>query len=202
MLDVECSQRPSKRPRDRAIPDSGAASGMLIIPSLQFNPSPQLDDAIGWDVEIVRDASGVARHCGKDSAAQKRQPFDARSGDQLLTRQEIGDVHRFELQALRTTELERESYLGLLHEAVSRGDTPAVVPQTFALDAVLGFDPRDVLQLDRHKDVLLVEHLVMLEAVQQRIGCHLGCRRQEHRRTWYALRWKLEQRFEEAFQRR
>lgn len=29
---------------------------------LEFDPGPQLDDALGWDLEVIRGADGVAAH--------------------------------------------------------------------------------------------------------------------------------------------
>lgn len=94
-----------------------------------FDPRSELHNAIGRDVEEVRDASGVARHRGKDSIAPQSQASSARRRHDFLARQEIGDVHRLELQALRAAKFERDSDVGLLHEAVSRCDAPAIMLQ-------------------------------------------------------------------------
>ena len=71
---------------------------------------------------------------------------------------------------LRRAKLEGKRQVRLLHEPVTGDDPPAVVGKALARDAILGRDPGHVAKLHGQEYVLLVQDLVVLEAVQQRIG--------------------------------
>ena len=68
-----------------------------------------------------------------------------------------------------------------LHEAVVRHDRVEAVAQVAELQPLRRRHRRDLLRRDGHQDHLLVQHLVVLEVVQQHRRRAVGVRGQEHR---------------------
>jgi hypothetical protein len=173
-----------------------------LIVWLNLDARPQFDNPIARDIEEIGDASGVARHRREDAIAPSRQSPFTGSRDDLLARQEVGHLHRIELQSLRRANLERKRDIGPLEEAVMRTDAPAAVLQWRAHHPILGADPGNVPEFDGEEYVLLVQDLVVLEAVQQRVRRRIGARRQEYGGALYTLGRIQKERLQKSLQRR
>ena len=96
----------------------------------------------------------------------------------------------------------RGEHVWHVHEAEVRAHAPASISQRLALDARGGRHPRPVLVVDSHEDVLLVQHLVVLQAVKQCVRRRILRRRQEHGGSLHAVGWRAEQRGQERLERK
>ena len=91
--------------------------------------------------------------------------------------------------------------VGPFEESVTRTNPPAAADQRLADDSLFGIDPGHLLKFDRQEDVLIVEYLVMLQAVQQRVWRCVRRRGKKNSGTGDPLRCALEQRFEKSLNR-
>src|SRR6185437_769385 len=203
---TECTPSSSTNPairRSIEAPSSPYADGADGTgSSSDRHPGAELDGAVRRNVEIVGDASGVARERRKDEVTPARNPALACTGHDLLTRQEEARLHRIDREARRGAEFEGVRDVGSLHESVACPYPPAVAGDAFGVDASEIGDPRHAAKLGGEEHVLLVEHLVVLEAVEQRVGRDVGTRREEDRGSRHARRWIGEERADEAVERR
>ena len=113
---------------------------------------------------------------------------DAR--DQRFARGEERRVHHIERNAATPAFLEQRGNILILHEAVKRLDLVKVASQVANLQPVRQRHRRNVARLERQQHDAFVEHLVVLEVVQQgvrdaplRTGQEHGGARNAQRRT-------------------
>src|SRR6185436_20751139 len=111
---------------------------------------PELDHAIGGDVEVIGDVASIARHGGEDAVAPVSHRHD------LLPGYEERGFHRLELEAERAAQLERAHHVEPVHEAVAHAHAPAVVAELLAHHALLERHPRHVAELHRQEHQALV----------------------------------------------
>ena len=87
------------------------------------------------------------------------------------------DLHRLDLQPCGRAQLERGADVGLLHESVARATRQQSSAKMLAGDSVVRLHPRHVAKFDGQENIVLVQDLVVLEAVQQRVRRRIGRRR-------------------------
>ena len=102
-------------------------------------------------------------------------------GDQGLAGEEEAGVHHLELRAAALDLGQRGGDVGLLHEAVAEDQPVEALAELVELEALLLLDIGHVLDLDGQQHHPLVQHLVVLEVVQQRVGHAVGGGGHEHR---------------------
>jgi hypothetical protein len=77
-------------------------------------------------------------------------------------------------QPRRRALLQRARQVDVVLEAVVHDHLPAVVAQRVDLDALVHRDPGHLVVAHGDEHVLLVQHLVVLQVVQQRVGHGAG----------------------------
>ena len=90
---------------------------------------------------------------------------------------------------------------GRLHEAKMQDDAHEAVADRLHLHAVLCRDAREVFGDDGQDDIVLMQHLVVLQAVQQRGGRAFRCCGEEHGRAGNAWRRLFLQRLDQRLDR-
>ena len=113
----------------------------------------------------------------------------ANGGDDRVARQKIAGRHGFQLAAPVLDLLQRLGQVGVVLEAVVHHDLPAVVPQGFDLNPLFQANPGHRVVAHGDEQVVLVQHLVVLEVVQQRVGHGAGLSRQEHGSAVHPCWW-------------
>ncbi|MNJ32764.1 hypothetical protein D3C77_274380 [compost metagenome] len=120
--------------------------------------------------------------------------------DRAASQEEAGR-HDIELQPLFATQAQRPGHVRRLHIAEGQGQPLEIVADRLDGHAVLVRDARPVRGVDRQDDVLLVQHLVVLEVVHQGHGRHLGIRGQEDGRARRSMRRTGAQHLDQVGQR-
>ncbi|MCY1301375.1 hypothetical protein D9M69_525630 [compost metagenome] len=85
-------------------------------------------------------------------------------------------------------EAQRRRHVRLLHEAEVQQHPVEAVAIGIHLETPLLRDPGSVLADHREQHHLLVDHLVVQQVVQQRMGYRIGTGRQEYRRAPHPVR--------------
>src|SRR5215471_426276 len=91
--------------------------------------------------------------------------------DTLPTKNEVSN--HVELKALGAAPLEHSRHVRVLHEAVIDDHGMEIVAKVDDLEALVGRDARNVAGDDVQQHDALVQHLVVLEIVQQRNRHHI-----------------------------
>src|SRR6185312_389953 len=130
-------------------------------------------------VEEVRSTTGGAMHLREQLFTPGRHAA-ADGGDHDIAREEVAGRHGIDIAAAASGLLQRARQVGVVLEAVMNDGLPAVVPQRLDLEPLVHADPRDFVAAHGHEQVLLMQHLIVLEVVQQRVRHHAGAGGQEH----------------------
>jgi hypothetical protein len=91
-------------------------------------------------------------------------------GHDDLAAQEVGGLEQVDRHALRAAELQRLGNVGRVDEAVVHLHAPEARRQRRDLHPLLERNPRHLVEDHRQDQVVLVQHLVVLEVVHQRLG--------------------------------
>ena len=78
-----------------------------------------------------------------------------------------------------------------VHETKPQNHAQERLADRLDADPLAGIDPRRIGGFDGQNDVLFVQHLVMLEAMQQCSWSADGVAGQKDRCSWHARRWLL-----------
>src|SRR6186997_2754046 len=149
--------------------------------------SADLDHAPGGYLEVVGRVVGAARQANEQPVLPLRHA-GFRRGPERAAREEKRSRHDVELPAELARDGERPRNVRRLHVAERERDQGKTLTDLLDLHAVLWFDGRGIGGLDGEDDVLLVQHLVVLEAVHER-GRRAGrIAGQEHGRAWHVGR--------------
>ena len=114
-------------------------------------------------------------HLGKQLFTPVRHAL-ANGGHHRVARQEVAGGHGIELTATAFDLLQCLGNIGVILETVIQYHLPAVVTQRVNFKALVQADPGHFVVAHRHKQVVVVQHLVVLEVVQHGVGngAHLG----------------------------
>ncbi|MPM32406.1 hypothetical protein SDC9_78968 [bioreactor metagenome] len=185
---TRCPFRPSSR-RIHDAPaiykETAAREARAPKPS-DLHLGAQLHQAVAGQQQEVGHPRRVVVHLAEQLLAPQGQAAVVVAGHEHVAREEVAGAHALHLAATAAQLLQSGRYVGVVLEAVVDLHRPAVAAQRFDLHALVHSDPWHLMVDDGDEDVLLVQHLVVLEVVQQRVGRHLGVGRQEHRRAGHA----------------
>ena len=146
----------------------GPAPGAPTARGHDLDPGSQLDHCVGRQPEVLRHAAGVAAHRGKQPLAPVRHAAPRRRHHGLST-QEVGGPEDGDVQAVRPRELERLRHVRNIHEPEVHRHAPEAVAERRDLHAPVHRHPRHFVEGHGQDHVALVQHLVVLEVVQQRL---------------------------------
>ena len=113
------------------------------------------------------------RRCGAsgEQLFAPRRHAAADGGDDDVARQEVAGLHLVELAAPRgRSSSSARGTSGSFLKPKCSDHLPAVVAQRLDLDALVEADPGHLVVAHGDEQVVLVQHLVVLEVVQQRVG--------------------------------
>ena len=151
----------------------------------------ELHHSIRGNTEELRRRPGVARHhdekslppscetqrprrgvgCRRATDAGTRRGFAPLqlpvSDDDPLASKVERRVHRSSTQSMRAGDGQDLRHVGRLHEAVARRHAVEALLQALDGDPLLVRDLGNLLRQDRHQHDLLVQHLVVLEVMEQ-----------------------------------
>src|SRR6516164_5329407 len=155
--------RPSCSPR--------AVSALRV--RLYLNFGAELDDVVGRDAEELGRSRGQARETGIEALAPLHHSgsgawFDVDAPD------EKGDLARIELQPRDFCPPELPRHIWRLCKAKTRVDLPKTRAEPACIDPTFPCRSGDVLGDDAAEQHRPVQHLVVLEVVQQRRGNVFG----------------------------
>ena len=113
-------------------------------------------------------ALSIVRCMKMKSRLRQSQNGRALADHHLLAADEERGLEQVEAELHQPQLRQRARDIGLVHEAVAHRDGVEIVVEMAHLDALVVGHVRDVLGLDLHQHDALVQHLVVLEVVQQR----------------------------------
>ena len=138
-------------------------------------------------------------HLGEQFLAPRRHAA-ADGGDHRVARQEITGGHGLDFTATAAQVLQRPGHVRVVLEAVVDDHLPAVMAQRLDGQAFVHADPGHFMAAHCHEQVVFMQHLVVLQVVEQGIGHGTRIRRQKHRRALHPRRRAHEHRLQEALQ--
>lgn len=132
----------------------------------------ELDHSVGRDLELIRGAQGIALQQHKQLAAQIKIPGALLHDEGLVGHKERG-LHHPAAQPLGVAAVEDLLHVRGLTPAIARHHPPEGGGELLDADPAHVMDVGHVLYPQGEKDDPLVQHLVVLEVVQERMGDHI-----------------------------
>ena len=110
--------------------------------------------------------------------SRQRAHATAGRGHHGLAAEEVAGLEHRDAQAVRLGERQGLGHVGRVHETEVQRDAPEAVAQRLHLHPLVHRHPRHLVELHGEDHVALVQHLVVLEVVQQRLrhGARVGHR--------------------------
>ena len=134
--------------------------------ALDLDAAAELDDAIGRQLEEVTGVGRDLRQGDEQLLLPARQQRTA-CHDEAVAAYEVGGAHRVDRDAALGERQQVAWHVGLLHEAIAQQDMVHALAEMADLGASIGRHVRLVGHLDGDQHDMLVQHLVVLEVVQQ-----------------------------------
>ena len=165
--------------------------------------APSSISRLPGNLEERRGRQRIARQEREQLVAPQRHAGTARVGHDALARQEEGGVHQVERQALARALRQRQRDVRILGEAEAQfaGVEARRPSRSVSWMRSSGVGHRRLQHLHRQQHVALVQHLVVLEVVQQRVRHRVLVGGEEHRRARHPQRRVLGHVLDERRQR-
>ncbi len=160
-----------------------AARGCPVLSDLDLGA--QLHHGIAGQVEEACGAARVVVHLCEEFLPPGCHAAADRRGDHVPG-EEVAGGHRLQFAPAPAHECQCARKVGVILEAIVHHDLPAVAAERLDLQALVETDPGDFMVADGDEQVLLVQDLVVLEVVEQRVRHRARLRRQEDGRAIHA----------------
>src|SRR6266446_107467 len=136
--------------------------------TLNLDLAAELDDTVGRNAEELGRVEHVVRHQAEEPVAPAPESGAAGARAHSLAADDEGCLHQVEAKATHPALRQGARDVGLVHKTVADADRVETLAELSDLKALLLEHMRHVLGLHLHHYDPLVQHLVVLEGVEQR----------------------------------
>src|ERR1700730_18714016 len=142
----------------------------MSLRSSDLDLAAELDDAVGRDAEELGGVEHVVRHQTEEPVTPTPEGGAARPWPHPLAADDEGCLHQVEAEAADPALRQSPHNVRLIHEAVADADRVETLAELADRETLLARDMRHILGLDLHHHDPLVQHLVVLEGVEECCG--------------------------------